>query len=377
MTSLITPDQTVIIWGLLFAIVSVGYRSETTALGSKLSGVIVVLGLAMLASNLRLLPTNTPVYDVAWTTVVPIAIPLLLAKADLRSIFKETGSLIALFVVAGLGTIAGVLVASVIVDLGAQSADIAGIFSATYIGGSVNFAAIAEALVFEDSALLTASVAADNVVGAMYLVVLAVLPGTHFLARWYSSKHSRDDSNLNRHQDPVVTALDSLQIASALAYGCIVAFLGRTIATWLSLPSYSLVIVTILALVFANLFPRLMEKLRGEDTIGMLLMYVFFAAVGAGADISSIAQFGPSIFLFASIVVIVHFSFLMGVTKLLRLDVHEALVASNACIMGPATAAALAASQGWRSLVTASIVCGSFGYAIANIVALFVADFLR
>jgi uncharacterized membrane protein len=171
--------------------------------------------------------------------------------------------------------------------------------------------------------------------------------------------------------------MDPLQIASALAYGCVIAYSGRAIAAFFGLANYGLVIVTALALVVATAFPRLMSRLTGEDVLGMLLMYLFFAAVGAGADVVSIITFGPSIFAFAALVVIIHFLLVMSVTRILRLDVHEALIASNACIMGPATAAALAASQGWRQLVMPSIVCGSFGYAVANVVALLVADILR
>jgi uncharacterized membrane protein len=360
----------------MLAIVAVGYWSETTAIGRKLSGVIVVLALAMIASNLHLLPTSAPVYDTAWSVVVPIAIPLLLAKADLRAIFAKTGSLFVVFVLAGLGTVIGVLIASFAVDLGARESDIAGIFTATYIGGSVNFAAIAEALQVDDSAILTARVAADNVVGTLYLIVLAVLPGTHFLVRWYASRHSNDDADQDHGRSSAAVPLDPVHVASGLAYGCAVAFAGRALASWMSLSSYGLVFVTLIALVIATAFPRLMSKLRGEDVIGMILMYVFFAAVGAGADLFAVVNYGPTIFVFAALIVTVHFAFIMLVTRAMRLDVHEALVASNACIMGPATAAALAASQGWRQLVTPSIVCGSFGYAAANIIALLVANYL-
>ena len=40
---------------------------------------------------------------------------------------------------------------------------------------------------------------------------------------------------------------------------------------------------------------------------------------------------------------------------------------------GPTTAAALAASKGWRSLVTPAIMCGVFGYVSANFVGVFLA----
>jgi len=44
------------------------------------------------------------------------------------------------------------------------------------------------------------------------------------------------------------------------------------------------------------------------------------------------------------------------------------MIASNACILGPAPAAALAASKGWRALVTPGILVGLFGYAVATFI---------
>ena len=69
---------------------------------------------------------------------------------------------------------------------------------------------------------------------------------------------------------------------------------------------------------------------------------------------------------YALIIVASHLLVLMAGTKLLKIDLAEALVASNACIMGPATAAAIAAGQGWRHLVTPGVLVGVLGYVIAN-----------
>ena len=66
---------------------------------------------------------------------------------------------------------------------------------------------------------------------------------------------------------------------------------------------------------------------------------------------------------------------MLGV-KLLKIDLAEALVASNACIMGPATAAAIAAGQGWRSLVTPGLLVGVLGYVIANFLGVAVTELL-
>ena len=79
---------------------------------------------------------------------------------------------------------------------------------------------------------------------------------------------------------------------------------------------------------------------------------------------------------YAMMIVGSHLLVLMIGTKLLKIDLAEALVASNACIMGPATAAAIAAGQGWRGLVTPGLLVGVLGYVIANFLGVAVTELL-
>ena len=55
----------------------------------------------------------------------------------------------------------------------------------------------------------------------------------------------------------------------------------------------------------------------------------------------------------------------------------EAIVASAAALVGPAPTAAIAISQGWRTLVTPGIMCGIFGYVIGTFVGVTVTAFLN
>ena len=48
------------------------------------------------------------------------------------------------------------------------------------------------------------------------------------------------------------------------------------------------------------------------------------------------------------------------------LPAWAALTASNACVGGPATAAAMASARGWTAAVQPAIVVGSIGYAVGT-----------
>ena len=58
----------------------------------------------------------------------------------------------------------------------------------------------------------------------------------------------------------------------------------------------------------------------------------------------------------------------MGVGKLFKFNIEEVMLACNANIGGPTTAAALAISKGWTKLVGPIMVIGTVGYVIGNYV---------
>lgn len=93
---------------------------------------------------------------------------------------------------------------------------------------------------------------------------------------------------------------------------------------------------------------------------------MFFAVVGANGSISNALTTAPSIFLFASVQVLVHLLVILGVGRLLRFDLKLLLIASNANIGGPTTACAMATAKGWSSMIIPGILAGIFGIAIAT-----------
>lgn len=56
---------------------------------AKVSGAVIALLFGLLLANFKVIPTDAPVYDYIWGYVVPIAIPMLLFKANLKKSGKK------------------------------------------------------------------------------------------------------------------------------------------------------------------------------------------------------------------------------------------------------------------------------------------------
>ena len=86
---------------------------------------------------------------------------------------------------------------------------------------------------------------------------------------------------------------------------------------------------------------------------------------------------GPVLFVFAGLILTVHLAFILVAGWLLKLDLIEIVIASNANMGGPTTAAAMATARRWDALVTPAILVGTLGYATATFIGTAVGNFLR
>jgi uncharacterized membrane protein len=380
--SLIPANQNWLILAALLTIAALGMWSEKTRWGAHLSGsVIIILG-AMLLSNVSLIPSEAPVYDMVWTYFVPLAIPLLLFKADLRKIIKETGPTLLAFILGAVGTVVGTVLAFFVIPLGPEGWKLAAIFCATYIGGSMNYVAAAEAVGLKSGGLMTAGVAADMLVMAIYFLVLFALPSIAFFRKRYRARiyDNTDDADskaaIEQSQDSgkEITVSNML---TALAIAAILCAAGYGIADLTGLKGTGILFLTAFTLLLATLFPKQMGRISGAGQLGMLLMQIFFAVIGASANISIVIKTGPILFVFAALILLVHLLFLLIFGKLFKLDIIEIVIASNANMGGPTTAAAMAAARKWEALVIPAILVGTLGYAIATFIGAAVGYWLK
>ena len=379
--SLISPNETLQIAGILTGLAAFGFWVETTAIGRKASGVLIILCLGVLLSNIQIIPHSADAYGVVGSMLVPLAIPMLLFRADLKQVFAEVGPMLKAFIASALVIAVSIIVLTLAFDFGKYESKVAGTLAGSYIGGSLNFVATAQAVQLDDPNHYVAALTADTIGAVLFLILLMVMPALAFVRRLMPSRYySEAGANLGAeagHQETTAAKpFDIAGLAAAMATSFIICALADLISAKLGQESYSILIITILALLVANFMKPLVKRFNSEFEVGTFFMYMFFVTIGAGADVATIAGVALPYVLLICLAVAMFFVLILVVGRVLRLDLAELMVAANACILGPATAAALAAGQGWKDLVTPGMLTGILGYSVGTFIGVAVTKLL-
>ncbi len=337
---------------------------KKTKWGKQISGVVIGMFTMILLANLHIVPEKSEVYDFVYSWIVPIAIPMFLFKANLVSIFKETGKVLIAFILGGIGTIIGAITMFFILGGTKELIKPLGLFTATYVGGTINFVAISELLKIEGDTL-AAAVAADNVVMAFLIIGLFFIAVNNFFRKFFKFD---DKDYLEEIEIEDNGAIYPLDIVYTISIATVIATFSMFISSYLKgIPH--ILISTAITVALATSFPSFFGKIKGSEEIGIFFMYMFFTVVGASANIHTIIQKGLYLFVFAGGTILIHLIFILTTGYFFKIPLPEILIASNANIGGPTTACGMAMAKKWEKLVVPSVLVGLFGYVIATLLA--------
>ena len=103
--TLFSPEDTWPLFALMLAGTALSiWMEQRFRWAAKLSGPVIALLIAMALSNAHVMPPEAPAYDFVGIWLVPLALPLLLFRADFRQIARATGKLFISFHFATAGT---------------------------------------------------------------------------------------------------------------------------------------------------------------------------------------------------------------------------------------------------------------------------------
>ena len=342
----------------------------------RLGTALLVIVVTAIVANLGIIPTGAqpvPLYSVLFHEVAWLAIFWLLLEVNLKKVLQAGRDMIVLFLAGGVGVALGAFVGMLAISgaerLGEKAPILAGMFTGTYTGGSVNFMAIASQYDFTEGPLLLAANAVDAAMTTVWMAITVLVP-TWWIGRRAGATGREQPIELPAEDEGDRQAIHPLDLGILLLAGALAVWGSDTLAEVLAgagFPIPAILILTTIGLAAAQL--EIVNKLQGARTLGLFGVYLFLATIGALCDARALLESGSTglwILAFVCIVLAVHSVVLLPVAALLKADPAVVAVASQANIGGGTSALALARSLGRPDLVLPGILVGSLGSALGT-----------
>jgi uncharacterized membrane protein len=330
-------------------------------------------------SSVRVIPTESPTYDAFKAFAVPMFIVLMLLDVDLRSTMKVALRSMGVLVLGAIGVVIGGMVSFFLLkgQLEPEAWRGFGALAGSWIGGTGNLAAVAEA-VDTPPTMMGLVVIADTFIFILYFPIL-------FACKRWSKSFARFSGVTQKDTEQLDQAIGELkEKTSKVAYkdvltlfgiGFLLIWLVGIVAGYLpsiegvfSAKTWQILILTTVALILAS---TPLRKVPGTGAMSMALVYTYLSMIGAQADIRDAAS-APYFLLAGLFCIVIHLVLVVVAAKLFRTDVHMTAIASIACIGGAASAPVVAAYHR-KELVPVSIILAMGGYALGNYLGLLAA----
>lgn len=380
---MIQPDNEYALWAMLLFFALFGMAGERLGWFRKISGALMTILIASIFATLNIIPSATdpsisvPTYDFIFEHFIPLSIPLLLFKLNLRRIVKESGRLLIIYLISAAATVLGALLAFMFIELGPETYKIVSAFIGTYIGGSVNFMAVSGTFDFLESPLFPSVIAVDNIFTNIYIMLLFALPAYSFISKRFVAYEEEGEEDENKgyvDENPTIPTGLLESMTTCFLITVVICLLGTSLADFIAElvgteVNLDMLVITAIIVILANSFPNWFQRYNVVAfDLGMFLMYVFLAVIGASADITTLFTSVPGILLMAAIILMTQLIISMLAGRALKFSLKEILLACAANAGGPSVATPMAVTFQMRKAVTPAILIAILGYMIGTFI---------
>jgi uncharacterized membrane protein len=337
-----------------------------------LPAIIWIFLTPIVLSNTGIIPRSSPVYTEFKSFAVPLFIVIMLLDINIRQAVRVAWRGAGVLVLGAFGIVTGAAVSFFIFRAGLPPDTWSGFgaLAGSWIGGTGNLAAVAEALNTPD-AMVGVVVVVDN------FVYLAYFPIILTCKRW-AGAFNRFTRVSEAQMRQIATSIGEVErktkevhfpdILKLLGFGFVAMLAARRLAPLLPVAepvltesSWAILLVTTFGVILSA---TPLRKVPGSEAVSMTFVYIYMTMIGAGADLRELA--GAGYFLAAgALCIVIHFVFIIIGARIFRVDVSMAAVASVAAV-GGAASAPVAAGYHREDLVPVSIMLALLGYGLGN-----------
>ena len=369
-----------IIYTLFFCVAPAGviWACRRYKVLGNIGPIMVLYAIGMVVGNLPFLPDGIKsLQDMIPNVMIPLAIPMMLFGCHFSG--REAGLQLKLVVSGFLSVCVAVVVGYLLFGCHVEEgAEVGGIISGMYTGGTLNAAAL-QAIFKIDSERFILVNSYDIIISFLYFVFLFSV-GVKLFRRLYGEREKvLSAENKAEIEEQIRLAAQNpyrrlwsregaRQFGKMLLYTLAIVAVSAGVA--LLMPEGWFMVVFILLLTTLGVACSFIPKVRALDLsydVGMYLIYIFSITIASMADFSNLDLAGGANQLaFMSVAVFISLFIHAVVCRILRVDADSMMISSVAFINSPPfVPMAAAAMQNKRALVT-GLGVGIVGYAIGN-----------
>lgn len=345
----------------------------------KVGSIIIAYIIGCTLGLTGLIPDTEEMHAVQTTVAsvaIPIAIPLLLFSADLKSWARLAPAFIKSTIFGLLGCAIAIIIGFLLYGKSNPElfAHVGGMLTGLYTGGNANLASLKMALGVDDTTYILTS-AYSTIMSAVYLFFVIIFGKrllSLFMPDFKDDKTVEDDIvKVENHEEELFLGLfrkDNLKdlAISLLLTVCIIA-LGAGVAGLFPKDAFQSVFILGISLlsIFASLNKRV-RRLKRTFEAGTFFILVFSVAVASQVSLKTLTDVNPDIFLFITVATLGSLFFHVLLSAVFRIDTDTTLTTSISLICSPPFAPVMGSALKNKAVIGPGIAVGLFGYAIGT-----------
>lgn len=357
----------------------------------KIGPIMVLYAIGIVVANL---PFHSSEFSAVATllpnVMVPLAIPMMLLGCEFRR--DIVGTQLRVVVSGFLSVAVAVVVGYWLFGKGLkEGAEVGGIISGMYTGGTINAAAL-QTILRTESSIFALINSYDIIISLLYFVFLFTFGIRLF--RWLYGPKGATTSTASVEgidtsdvvEDQSINPYEGLfrreglkEVAKIFGVAVVIVALSGVVALPCSERWFMVVfILMITTLGVGASFIRRVRELRRSYDIGLYLIYIFSLAIASMADFSTLdLRSGLNLIGFMSFAVFVSLLLHALVCRLLRVDADSMVISSVSFINSPPFVPMVAGVMKNRDAMVTGLSAGIIGYALGNHFGVLMAELLH
>lgn len=353
----------------------------------RVGPIMILYGIGLIVGNIPMPEQIVPLQQLMPNVLIPLAIPMMLFQCSFSR--SEAGLQIRVvasgFLSVAISVVVGYLACGYRM---AEGAEVGGIISGMYTGGTLNAAAL-QAIFRVQSETFVLINSYDIIISFLYFVFLFSL-GIRLFRRLYGEHAANiseaDAAAIDREVKQVkenpyrgmLSRRGVKQMAAVVTAALVVVALSAAVA--FVVPEGWFMVVFILLLTTLGVVGSFVAPIHHLDygyDMGMYLIYIFSMVIASMADFSKLDLVGGlSQILFMSIAVFGSLMLHALFCRVLRVDADSMIISSVAFINSPPFVPMAAAAMRNRRAVITGLAAGIVGYALGNHFGVIMAELL-